>query len=287
MQGVRPGDKVILSYPFCGNCAQCTSEDPAYCDHIGSLLFGGRRADGSHTLFLEDGSPLNGHFFGQSSFSRLAIVHRNSLNKVPQDTPLELFAPLGCGIQTGVGAVLNVLDVKPGSDLAVFGVGSVGLSAVMAAKIREAGKIIAVDISLDRLELAKELGATHTILSSETTVKEIKELCPPNGVKYAVDCAGFPSVVQNMVDSLGIRGRGCTVGSPGKGPRAGIEIASHLLFGRQYVGTHQGDSISREVKIFTAIAKHCVILILNIDDTMDCCAARGWQISTRKAYHLL
>lgn len=213
--------------------------------------FGGPRpGDGTHALSLaSDGTPLNGNFFGQSSFARHAIVHRSSLVKVPAETDLELFAPLGCGLQTGAGTVTNTLNVQPGSSFAVFGVGSVGLSALMAAKIRQASTIIAVDVHPARLELARKLGATHTVLASEDVVKRIREICPPLGVKYACDCTGIPSVVANMVDSLGIRGRACTVGSPGPGPRAAIEIAGMLQFGREYTGCHQGGSIANEVSL--------------------------------------
>lgn len=245
---VQNGDKVLMSYSFCSNCSQCKSGHLPYCENLLGLNFGGQRSDGSSALSLKDGSRLHGHFFGQSSFSRLAIVNRASLVKVPQDVKLELFAPLGCGLQTGAGAILNTLDVKEGSTVAVFGVGSVGLSAIMACKIREAKEIIAVDIQPSRLQLAQDLGATKTINSSEVDVlEEIKKICPPAGVQYALDCSGVPKVVETMIDSLGARGRACSVGAPSPGKRASVDVFSHLVMGRQYVGCHQGDSIAREV----------------------------------------
>lgn len=212
------------------------------------LNFGGQRSDGTSALAFQDGSKLHGHFFGQSSFSRLAVVNRNSLVKVPQDVPLALFAPMGCGLQTGAGAILNSLDVQPGSTVAIFGVGSVGLSAVMAARIRQAKEIIAVDLQANRLELAKELGATKTINSTEVDViEEIKKVCTPNGVQFALDCSGVLKVIEMMIESLGTRGRACSVGAPSPGKRASVDVFSHLVMGREYIGSHQGGSTSQEV----------------------------------------
>jgi Zn-dependent alcohol dehydrogenase len=245
---VTAGDHVLLSYAYCNECAQCASGHFPYCEQLLQLNFGGTRLDGTSALALPDGDTLHGHFFGQSSFSRLAVVNRRSLVKVPKDVPLNMFAPLGCGLQTGAGTVLNTLDVQPGTTVAVFGVGSVGLSAIMASKIRKAKTIIAVDIQPSRLELAKELGATETINSKDVdVVEEIKKLCPPTGVKYALDCTGVPAVIEQMVDSLGLRGRACSVGAPSPGKRASVDVFSHLVMGKQYVGCHQGDSIAREV----------------------------------------
>jgi Zn-dependent alcohol dehydrogenase len=245
---VCSGDKVLLSYAYCDECSECVSGHLPYCQDLLALNFGGQRSDGTSALSLQDGSKLHGHFFGQSSFSRLAVVNRRSLVKVPKDLSLALFAPLGCGLQTGAGAVLNTLNVQAGSTVAIFGVGSVGLSAIMASRIRQAKEIIAVDIQTSRLELAKELGATTTINSMEVdVVEEIKKICPPNGVKYALDCSGVPSVIEKMIDSLGTRGRACSVGAPAPGKRASVDVFSHLVMGKEYVGCHQGESVAREV----------------------------------------
>lgn len=155
------------------------------------------------------------HYFGQSSFARLTIANRSSIVKVAPDTDLALWAPLGCGLQTGAGCVLNTLNVQEGDTIAVFGVGSVGMSAVMAANIRKAKEIIAVDLQQSRLDLAKKLGATQTLLGNDPDLLEkIREMAPPNGVNYAVDCSGVPKVVEVMVDCLGTRGKGASVGAP-------------------------------------------------------------------------
>ncbi|BCR95325.1 NAD(P)-dependent alcohol dehydrogenase [Aspergillus luchuensis] len=235
-------DKVLLSYAFCGDCVQCTSEHPAYCKQWVPSNFGQQRSDGSFTLSFPNGDPLRGNFFGQSSFASLAIVHASCVVKVDPECPLDRFAPLGCGFQTGAGAVMNTLDVQPGTSLAVFGAGSVGMSAIMAGRIRGAKTIIAVDLNQDRLDLAKKLGATHTISGAdEDIVKQIQAICPPLGVQYAVDCTGVPAVVENAIQALGTRGKLATVGASTPGKTVKVDLFSQLVFGRQYVGCCEGD----------------------------------------------
>lgn len=245
------GDKVLLSFNFCNQCSECRSSHPAYCHDFMALNFGGRRADGSQPFTLSNcGTKLHASFFGQSSFSKVAVVSGSCLVKVPYSTKLELFAPLGCGLQTGAGSVLNTLDVKQDQSLAVFGAGSVGLASIMAGKLRGANPLIAVDLDAGRLQLARELGATHTILASNRdvdTVKEITRICPPNGVLRAVDCTGNPKVVEQMIKSLGFRGKAATVGAPSPGVCASIDILSHLATGRQYVGCCEGDSVPEKL----------------------------------------
>ncbi|KAH0592255.1 hypothetical protein MHUMG1_10001 [Metarhizium humberi] len=215
---VAVGDKVLLSFAHCQQCAQCDDGHPAHCYSFKALNFGGTRPDGSSAMRRQEergGQALYSRFFGQSSFSRHTVVSVSSLVKVPDTTDLALFAPLGCGLQTGAGAVLNTLDVQPGGSVAVFGAGSVGMSAIMAAKMRRAKIIIAIDLQKSRLELASRLGATHTLLGSDPDiVAKIGELAPPNGVNYAVDCTGVPAVIETMIQALGSRGHAASVGAP-------------------------------------------------------------------------
>ncbi|ROT34503.1 GroES-like protein [Sodiomyces alkalinus F11] len=243
---VSPGDKVLLSFSHCETCGPCVSGHPAYCYDFNPRNFGGKRPDGSSAVVEADGTtPVFSQFFGQSSFARHALVHRSSLVKVPPqtNTNLALLAPLGCGVQTGAGAVLNTLDAREGSTLAVFGVGSVGMSAVLAGKMRRAKAIIAVDLQPARLELAKRLGATHAILGSADVVGEIREICPPVGVDFAVDCTGSTAVIKTMIDALGTRGRGATAGAPGFGSHVNVDVMEHLTYGKEYVGCCEGDSL--------------------------------------------
>ncbi|KAL3450255.1 chaperonin 10-like protein [Aspergillus insuetus] len=252
VQGIRQGDKVLLSYNFCSTCRQCRAGEPAYCENLVAQNFGGRRADGSRTMRLagDEATHVFANFFGQSSLSRVALVNRASVVRVAPDTPLHMFAPLGCGVQTGAGAVLNTLNVQEGSSVAVFGVGAVGLSAIMAARLRNARIIIAVDLESSRLEMAHELGATHTLIGgSDGDVRQrIRDICAPtNGAEFAVDCSGATQVIEVMLDSLAVRGRAASVGAPAPGKRAGVDVFAHLTLGREYVGCHQGSSVAEEM----------------------------------------
>ena len=138
--GLEEGDPVVLSFSYCGACPTCLSGEHAYCPSLFPLNFAGRRLDGS-TPITRNGEDVNAMFFGQSSFATHAIVRQENCVKVASDAPLELLGPLGCGVQTGAGSVLNALQPKPGSSIAIFGAGSVGLSAVMAAKASETGTV--------------------------------------------------------------------------------------------------------------------------------------------------
>src|SRR6202790_153598 len=162
VRGLVPGDHVVMSYPWCGGCANCQQQRQNYCVHGRSLKSGGTRADGS-TLLAKNGAPVYSAFFQQSSFGTFALSQERYTVKVRSDAPLELLGPLACSGQTGAGAVLNVMKPAAGESFAVFGVGAVGLSALMAAKIAGCDPIIAVDVHEHRLALARELGATHTI----------------------------------------------------------------------------------------------------------------------------
>ncbi|KAJ9615421.1 hypothetical protein H2200_001496 [Cladophialophora chaetospira] len=248
VQGFQPGDKVLTSYNHCGSCIQCRSRHPAYCMTMFQQNFGGTRGDGSVPMRTSDGSTLYSNYFGQSAFSRLAVVNVRSMVKVPSQTTLEVMAPLGCGMQTGAGAIFNTLNVPEGATVAIFGIGAVGASSIMAAKIRKASIIIAVDVIESRLNKAKTLGATHSFLSSFEVVDQIRATCQPNdGVEYAVDASGVTSVIEQMVDSLATRGRATSIGVPGPGKRAGVEVVAHVNKGREYVGCNQGDCIAREI----------------------------------------
>lgn len=251
MKDVKKGDKVLLSYNFCGDCSHCTEGHTAYCESMIPLNFGGQRLDGTKTISLEkDPSiPVFANFFGQSTFSRIALVSGSSLVRVPDSTPLELFAPLGCGLQNGAGSIFKSLNVKPGSNVAIFGAGCVGLSAVMAAKIRGAAKIIAVDIQPNRLELARELGATHLLNGGDKDLlQQIQALSKPGkGVNFALDCSGVPAVIETMIESLGMRGKATSAGAPAPGKRISVDVFSHLTSGREYIGCHQGGSVAADV----------------------------------------
>src|SRR6201985_2700598 len=188
---VSVGDKVVVGWPWCGSCRNCLDGQPRYCLQLGPLGIAGSRADGSPSLRRLDGSPLHSHFFGQSSFASYSVCAANALVKVPDDADVSLLGPLACGISTGAGAVLNALRPFAGSSIVIYGAGAVGLSAIMAARLTAATRIIAVDRLAARLTLARELGATETIDVSAGTdpVAAVQEICG-GPADFALDCAG-------------------------------------------------------------------------------------------------
>ena len=203
---VRPGDHVVLSYNSCGLCRNCMSGAPGYCGDFGAHNFGGRRADGSSALRSGD-EVVSSHFFGQSSFATHSVVAARSVVPVPSDAPLELLGPLGCGLQTGAGAVLNSLDPAAGSTIAVFGAGAVGNAAILAAQVAACSTIIAVDRVPERVAFAQELGATHGVdVGKGDPVEQIMEITGGAGVDYALETTGVPPVLRQTVDALAVRG---------------------------------------------------------------------------------
>ncbi len=204
---VKKGDHVILAPASCGKCEQCKSGHPSYCENFYALNIGGKRQDGSCPYHNHNGDEISGFFFYQSSFATYSIAGENNVVKVSKDVPLEILGPLGCGLQTGAGTVLNHLRPKPGESIIIFGIGPVGLAALMAAKASGCTTIVAVDVHDNRLELAKELGATHTINSIKNKVSEkINSDIKPGGLHYAVDTTGRTDVINEALASLRYRG---------------------------------------------------------------------------------
>jgi aryl-alcohol dehydrogenase len=236
---VEPGDKVLLSFTSCGGCGNCRNGHPAYCaTWLPRNLINGTRDDGSPTVWRGD-FAVGGRFFGQSSFSALAVADERSVVKLDAGADLELLAPLGCGVQTGFGAVWNVLKPEPGTSLAVFGAGAVGLAAVMAAGMLPLSRIIAIDRVPHRLDLAREFGATHTIDTNETDLAgALADLAP--GIDNAVDTTGSPSVLRTAVDALAARGACAVVGAPPAGTEVSLDIQG-LLAGKRILGVTLGD----------------------------------------------
>ena len=185
--------------------------------------------------------PVNGYFFCQSSFATHAIGLERSVVRIPKDAPLDIMGPLGCGVQTGAGAILNDFKLQPDQTLAVFGVGALGLSAVMAAHIVGAKRIIAIDRHQHRIDLARELGAHEGLLAGEGDLMErILQLCP-GGVDVALDTTGALPVMRQAVDCLAPRGEAGFVSSPWDGSELSIDLR-RLLQGRRIRGIIEGDS---------------------------------------------
>ena len=241
--GFVPGDHVILSFASCGACTGCRAGRPVYCEHWVALnLLGGARLDGSAPI-TRPSDPVHGHYFGQSSFASHALVHARSAVKAPDDIDLDVLAPLGCGVQTGAGAVLNVARPEPGSTIVVFGAGGVGLAAIMAAKLTPAARIVAVDVIPERLRLACDLGATHTINGGDTDATEaLAELTRGAGANYAIETSGRPAVLQAAIASLASAGTCVVIGAPPLGTTIPVDVPDLLGRGLRLLGTNQGDS---------------------------------------------
>lgn len=239
---VAPGDHVVLTFQSCGVCEFCVSGHQATCSGAFPLNFGGCRADGSHSLHRH-GSDLNDQFFGQSSFATFATASERNVIKVTKDVPLEFLGPLGCGIQTGAGAVLNSLKIGVGDSLAVFGSGAVGIAAIMAAKAAGATLIVAVDVVQSRLDLALELGATHALDGAAPDLVDQIQLISGGGVQYSLDCTGKAMVIQSAFRALRNRGVCGVVGAPDPGVQLQIDANELLGLSKTIRGIVEGDSV--------------------------------------------
>jgi aryl-alcohol dehydrogenase len=235
------GDHVALSFDHCRDCPQCSGGHPAYCQLFAPLNYFGERMDGSVTMRRGE-EEVHGNWFGQSSFATHAIASVNNAVKVPADVPIELLGPLGCGFQTGAGSVLNVLGAKSGEGIIVFGLGAVGLGALMAASAVGCDPIIGVDLNPQRLEIATELGATATINPKETDdlLWRVQELAAP-GLHYSFDAVGAAPVIRQALESLRSPGHCVTVGFQGLENEITID-QGHLLLGRRLSGVVEGDA---------------------------------------------
>jgi aryl-alcohol dehydrogenase len=240
------GDAVIIGWPSCGRCRHCLAGEPRYCLRLGEVLVGGGRLDGSTAFHRHDGGIVSSHFFGQSSFATYSLVTAAALVRIPPGLPIELMGPLACGISTGAGAIFNTAQPAPGSSVAIFGVGTVGLAAIMAARNTPATRIIAVDRHESRLRLARELGATHTVdVGALDAVAAIKDICG-GPADYALECTGVVHVVRQAADSVGMLGMCILIGGAPAGAEFSLDHIS-TLWGKRIVGVLGGGRRSAEL----------------------------------------
>ena len=238
---VKPGDHVALSWMCCGSCPSCQAGQDPYCENFLQLNFSGARPDGTTTIKKGE-QVIHGNFFGQSVFANYALAGESNVVKVPKDIPLEILGPMGCGIQTGAGAVIKSLQARPGTSMAIFGVGPVGMSAVLAAVVCGCTSIIAVDISPDRLKIAEELGATHTINATEVNPVEAILDITGGGPNYSLECVGNPAVFRQAVDVLPLLGVCGLVGVVAPGTEVTLNM-DLIMNGRTVRGIIEGDAI--------------------------------------------
>jgi aryl-alcohol dehydrogenase len=239
--GFKPGDHVVMSFPWCGTCANCRRQMAWHCQKNFDLKMRGTRPDGS-TLMRQNGEPVYSAFFQQSSFATHAIANERFAVKVAKEVPLDLLGPLACSGQTGAGAVLNTMQPRPGDAFAVFGVGAVGLSGLMAAKIAGCDPIIAIDIHAHRLTLARELGATHVLdhAGRDDIVRDIRSITG-EGVRFSLETSAQPLVLREAIDVLMPGGTCVLLGSARSGTEGSFDMP-FLQFGRTVRGVIQGES---------------------------------------------
>src|SRR5690606_19247893 len=192
-------------------------------------------------------------FFGQSSFGTYAVAHERNVVKVDKDVDLALLGPLGCGIQTGAGTVLNRLRPAFGTSIAIYGCGAVGLSAIMAARIAGCSRIFAIDVHDNRLELAKELGATHALNGKNVNVVEAIRSASGGGTHYAVESTGVPAVVRQCLHALRPLGEAAIVGVT---PEMNIDVHNDLMAeGKSMIGVIEGDSDRKSTRLNSSHVK--------------------------------
>ena len=242
---VAPGDLVVMTFWHCGKCTYCRRGHPAYCVEGGVRTTHGARPDGTNALHGD--GPVHGFFFSQSSFATHAIATERNVVKLAAGTDPVVAAPLACGVQTGAGTVFNVLRPAVGSAMAVFGVGAVGLAAVMAGRLVGCAQIVAVDLDRDRLALATELGATHALHPSDDDVVGALKQISRGGVDYTIDTTGVPSVAAQAVDGLAKLGTCALLGVGPADTRLPLDMNRLLRSGRIVRGVVEGDSQPAEL----------------------------------------
>lgn len=240
---VVPGDKVLLTFNSCGKCPRCSEGEPAYCWKFVPLNMICAREDGSSRLSKGDGSVVADNFFGQSSFASYAIANERNVLKVDADADLALLAPLGCGIQTGAGAVIRSLEARSGQSLVVLGGGAVGLSAVMGGVIAGCSPIIVIEPQESRRALALELGATDVIDPAAGDTAEAVRAIVATGADLAVDTSGNAAALERAIAMMAVRGKLALVGVPGA-PDAmlSVPIIQWITIGGTVRGVIEGDS---------------------------------------------
>jgi S-(hydroxymethyl)glutathione dehydrogenase/alcohol dehydrogenase len=234
---VKPGDHVICCLSvFCGNCEQCMSGHPNRCSNKQAT----QRNPADKPRISQKGKPVN-QFLDISSYCEKMLLHENAVVKIREDLPLDRAALIGCGVTTGVGAVLNTAKIEPGSTVAVFGAGGVGLAAIQGARIAGARKIIAVDMFEGKLAMAKRMGATDTVdASNSDPVDEIRKMTG-GGVDYSFEAIGLKKVAEQAFNSLKAGGTATVIGMIPVGQK--VEIDGYMfLTERKLQGSNMGSN---------------------------------------------
>lgn len=198
---VQPGDHVVLSWtPDCGECFYCQRGQPNLCETWTEPIWAGTLLDGTTRLHY-NGAPVY-HFCGLATFAEYATVPKESCIPIRKDAPLDVVSLIGCAVATGVGAVMYTAEVKPGDSVVVFGCGGVGLNMIQGAAISGATTIIAVDTNEPKLTIARDLDATHALLSDDNTIDEIRKLTGGRGADHVFEAVGLPAVQELALEAV-------------------------------------------------------------------------------------
>lgn len=243
VEGIAVGDHVVLSFDSCGTCVMCSRNRPAYCETFIPRNLTGRTPEWTTVAADDEGGEVAARWFAQSSFATYAITTARNTVVVDGDVPLDIAGPLGCGLLTGAGAVMCALDVGEGHSIAVYGAGAVGLAGVMAAVVQGASTIIAVDLHDHRLELARELGATHTIDGAASDVIAQVQGIAGGGVDHALDTTGNATVMSNAIAALRLGGAAAFVGVQTEP----LTLDPTALIGKQITGVLEGSAVPQEL----------------------------------------
>jgi S-(hydroxymethyl)glutathione dehydrogenase / alcohol dehydrogenase len=235
---------VTLFSPQCGECVHCRDERTNLCLAIREQQNKGYLPDGT-TRLARDGEPVR-HFMGTSTFAEATVMPEISLAKISPDAPPEMACLFACGLSTGLGAAMFTAKVEPGSTCVVFGAGLVGLGAVAGARLQGAERIVCVDLSEERLELARGQGATETILGGPETVERVLELTAGFGADYTFEATGNVTVMRQAVESARMGWGLCTIaGVAGKGETLDV-VPRYLITGRRIAGSSFGGIKGRD-----------------------------------------
>lgn len=240
------GDHVILSWvPYCGECRYCLLGRPAQCEVVATIVApGGVLFDGTSRL-TRGGESIH-HYLGVSSFASQVVVPESGAVKVRRDAPLDVIALVGCAVATGVGAVRNTAQFASGSTAAVIGCGGVGLSVVQGARLENASVILAVDIAKEKLDLARTLGATHTLLVTPgLDVPGEMRRCVPEGLDYVFDAIGKILTTEQAIQALGLGGAAVVVGLPPTGQLAQFDPLTLAEADQRILGCNYGSTVPK------------------------------------------
>ncbi|MFC0525181.1 Zn-dependent alcohol dehydrogenase [Pontibacillus salicampi] len=250
---VKVGDRVALNWvPYCGVCEYCTAGHFHLCEEAFGPMFDGTLMDGTSRLSM-DGRQMYHHSL-LSTFAEYTVVPEMSCVKLPDGMPLTQASLIGCGVATGYGAAVNAAQVTPGSSVAVFGIGGVGINAIQGARIAGAEKIIACDVKEQNLLIAKQFGATHTIhVGKENAEESLKALTNGLGVHYAIDCSGNTKATESAWKGTRKRGVVVVVGAYNPSMMVNIPASGFHRVGKVLKGSFYGDT--QPLRDFPTIAR--------------------------------